>query len=183
MIIGGKSMDDYKRIFLLSSIFLQHPEKEWLETNELVEEIELIEAIPVKFLFKHFLQYVRSTSFEELCSTYTDTFDFNDKTTLYLTYPIFRESPNRGKGLLKLKEEFIDAGFPLQENELPDFFPVILEFCSLVPVETAKKMLMIHRKAIDQLLKELTILDNPYQFIVQGCIQEIENIVGKQKAS
>ncbi|MDP4084941.1 MAG: nitrate reductase molybdenum cofactor assembly chaperone [Bacillota bacterium] len=176
-------MDDYQRIFLLASILLQNPEKEWFETSELEEEIELIENTLVKILFKHFLYYLKSKSFVELCTAYTQTFDFSDKTTLYLTYPIFRESPDRGKGLLKLKEEFQDAGYPLEVNELPDYFPVILEFCSLVPIETAKKMLRIHRKAIDQLLKELTILDNPYQTILQGCIQEIETILNKQKAS
>lgn len=176
-------MDEYQRIFLLSSILLQHPEKEWFDSDEIAQEIGLIENTLVKILFKDFLQYLKSNSFVEICKTYTETFDFSDKTTLYLTYPIFRESSDRGKGLLKLKQEFLDAGYPLESNELPDYFPVILEFCSLAPIEVAQKILRIHRKAIDQLLKELTMIENPYQTILQGCIQEIENILSNQKAS
>ncbi|WML44919.1 nitrate reductase molybdenum cofactor assembly chaperone [Neobacillus sp. PS3-40] len=176
-------MDDYQRIFRLASILLQYPDKEWMDTEEFYEEIGMIENKLVKILYKEFMNYLVDVPYFELCKTYTQTFDFSDKTTLYLTYPVFGENIDRGKGLLKLKDEFSGAGFPLESDELPDYFPLILEFCSLAPIEAVHKMLLIHRKAIDQLLKELTLAENPYQFILQGCIQEIETILSNQKAS
>jgi nitrate reductase molybdenum cofactor assembly chaperone NarJ/NarW len=176
-------MDDHQRIFRLASILLQYPDKEWQETDELHEEIRLIENHLVKVLYKQFHQYLMSESYSELCKMYTQTFDFTDKTSLYLTYPIFGDKLNRGEGLVKLKNEYFEAGYPLESDELPDYFPLILEFCSLAPIEAVKKMLMIHRKEIDQLLKELSMTENPYQMIMQGCIQEIETLLKKQKAS
>jgi nitrate reductase molybdenum cofactor assembly chaperone NarJ/NarW len=176
-------MDDYQRIFRLASIFLQYPEKGWQETDEFIEEIGLIENQLVKILFKQFNQYLMSVPYSDLCKTYTHTFDFTDKTTLYLTYPVFGDKLKRGEGLVKLKNEYFEAGYPLESDELPDYFPLILEFCSLAPLEVVQKMLMIHRKEIDHLLKELSISDNPYQMILQGCVQQIETMLKKQKAS
>lgn len=176
-------MEQHQRVFKLASVLLQHPDQEWVISEDLKAEVAQIEDQLTKMLLKQFVQYADSISFIELCERYTQTFDFSDKTTLYLTYPLFTETPERGKGLLKLKQEFSDAGFPLESDELPDYFPLILEFCSFAPMEAVQKMLLIHRKAIDQLLKELTIIDSPYQFVVQACIQSLQNIFSKQKAS
>ncbi|MEO2075455.1 MAG: nitrate reductase molybdenum cofactor assembly chaperone [Bacillus sp. (in: firmicutes)] len=176
-------MDEYQRIFALASILLQHPEKGWIETEELKNEIFSIENQLVKILYKQFLTYMQSTSYFDLCTEYTKTFDFNDKTTLYLTFPLFGENPDRGKALVKLKSEFYEAGLPLESNELPDYLPLILEFCSLAPAKHVQKMLIIHRRCIDNLLKELSMLDSPYQMILQACVHTIEDMLSKQKAS
>jgi nitrate reductase delta subunit len=176
-------MDEHQRIFRLASILLQYPEREWFETEELQEEIELIENQLVKILYKQFHQYLMSKPYFELCKTYTQTFDFTDKTSLYLTYPVFGDKLSRGEGLVKLKNEYSEVGYPLENNELPDYFPLILEFCSLAPIDAVQKMLMIHRKEIDQLLKEISMIENPYQMLLQGCVHGIETMLSKQKAS
>ncbi|MFZ7944400.1 MULTISPECIES: nitrate reductase molybdenum cofactor assembly chaperone [Bacillaceae] len=176
-------MDEYQQIFRLSSTLLQHPEEAWFEDEGLKSEISAIENQLVKLLFRQFFHHLQSASYLEICSQYAQTFDFSDKTTLYLTYPIFGENPDRGKALVKLKNEYFEAGFPLESDELPDYLPLILEFCSIAPIESAQKMLQIHRKSIDQLLKELSLLDSPYQMILQACVQTIDNILSKQKAS
>lgn len=176
-------MDEHQRIFRLASILLQYPEKVWQETDELREEIGLIKNPLVKILYKQFQQYLMSMPHFELCKAYTETFDFTDKTCLYLTYPVFGDKLDRGEGLVKLKSEYLEAGYPLDGDELPDYFPLILEFCSLAPIKVVQKMLMIHRKEIDHLLKELSITENPYQMILQGCVQQMETMLSKQEAS
>lgn len=176
-------MEQHQRVFKIASVLLQHPEMDWIESEELNEEITRIDNKLINMLLKQFLKYVKTVPFMELCENYTQTFDFNDKTTLYLTYPIFSDTSERGKGLLKLKQEFSEAGFPLESDELPDYLPLVLEFCSIAPIEAVRKMLLIHRRALDHLLKELTMVDNPYQFVLQACIQMFETILYKRKAS
>ncbi|WP_042355434.1 nitrate reductase molybdenum cofactor assembly chaperone [Bacillus rubiinfantis] len=176
-------MDKNQHTLALASLLLQHPEMEWFADEQLKEEINAIDSQLTKLLFKQFFHYLHSASFHDLCANYSYTFDFNEKTTLYLTHYLFGENPDRGKALIKLKKDYDDAGFPLESNELPDFLPLVLEFCSLAPVDMAQKMLMIHRRAIDQLVKELTTIDSPYQFILQACVETIENMMKKQKAS
>ncbi|MEH7107063.1 nitrate reductase molybdenum cofactor assembly chaperone [Bacillus sp. JJ1764] len=176
-------MDKHQHIFGMASILLQHPEQDWLMDDLLLNEINSIDHQLVKLLFKQFHHYLKSTSYVDLCAEYAQTFDFNEKTTLYLTYSIFGDNPDRGKALLKLKNEFKEAGYPLDSNELPDYFPLILEFCSLVPIDIMTKMITIHKRSIDQLLKELSFKESPYQLIVQGCVQIMDHIIAKQKAS
>ncbi|MGG5253994.1 nitrate reductase molybdenum cofactor assembly chaperone [Neobacillus sp. SM06] len=176
-------MDEHQRIFKLASILLQHPDEEWFESGELTEEIAKVNDKLTSLLFKQFLQEVKAITFIELCEKYVRTFDFNEKTTLYLTYPLFAETPDRGKGLVKLKEEYLKAGFPLESDELPDYLPLLLEFCSFAPLNAVKKMILIHRKSMDLLVKELALVNSPYQLIVQACIQTAENLLSKQKAS
>ncbi|MDR6998293.1 nitrate reductase molybdenum cofactor assembly chaperone [Neobacillus niacini] len=176
-------MGDEQRIFGLASVLLQHPEKEWMEENGLKEEIALIENPLIKLLLKQFLRHLNAHSYFELCTQYSETFDFNDKTTLYLTYSLFGESPDRGKALVKLKQEYFEAGFPLESDELPDFLPLIFEFCAIAPEKSVQKMLMIHRKTIHQLLKELSLINSPYQMVIQASVQLMEKMLSNQKAS
>ncbi|MBL4953921.1 nitrate reductase molybdenum cofactor assembly chaperone [Neobacillus sp. OS1-32] len=176
-------MDEHQHILGLASLLLQHPETEWFTDEQLKEEINLIDDQLTKMLFRQFYHYLHSVPFHELCANYSFTFDFNEKTTLYLTHYLFGENPDRGKALIKLKKDYDEAGLPLKSNELPDFLPLVLEFCSLAPADTAQKMLMVHRRAIDQLVKELSAIDSPYQFILQACVETIENMINKQKAS
>ncbi len=167
----------------MASILLQHPDEEWFESGELTAEIAQINDKLISLLFKQFFQEIKAISFMELCERYVRTFDFNENTSLYLTYPIFKETPDRGKGLVKLKEEYMKAGFPLENDELPDYLPLLLEFCSFAPLSAVKKMIMIHRKSLDLLVKELALTDSPYQLVVQACIQAAENLLSNQKAS
>lgn len=176
-------MDLHQRVFKLASIVLQHPESEWQETEELKLEIAKVDHQLIRMLFNQFMQYLNSNSIMTLCENYARTFDFSESTTLYLTHRIFAENPDRGKGLVRLKQEFVQAGFPLESDELPDFLPLVLEFCSFAPIEAVQKILLIHRKSFDLLLKELSIIDSPYQLIVQACLHMMETIFRKREAS
>jgi len=176
-------MEEHQRVFKLASIFLSYPEQEWLETEELYSEIMQIENTLVQLLFKQFFHYLRSKPIFEIAENYAMTFDFNAKSTLYLTYPVLGDHPERGKGLVRLKQEFLAAGCPLESDELPDYLPLILEFCSLVQLPAVQKIWSIHKKAIESLLKELTICDSPYQLVVQACIETLDHLNSKQPVS
>ncbi|HJV45040.1 MAG TPA: nitrate reductase molybdenum cofactor assembly chaperone [Bacillota bacterium] len=175
-------MDKHRRIFKLASILLQYPE-EWVQDQELQEEVSYIEHPQVKELFWRFIHYVNAKELEELGENYVSTFDFNEKTSLYLTYLLFGDGQERGAAFVKLKKEFDEAGLPIEDEELPDYLPVVLEFAALAKEEYARKLFLIHRKAIDLLHAELESIQNPYRWIVQGCILIIDSLLTEQKAS
>ncbi len=176
-------MDEHQKVFKLASILLQYPEREWIEHEELEREISLLKDKDVQKLFRQFLDYLKKNEIEQLCETYVNTFDFSDKTTMYLAYNIFGDQQERGQAFLKLKEEFRNAGFPLMDDELPDYLPLVLEFASIAPQEYARKMFMIHKKSIDQLVEELKAANNPYYFVMRGCVMGIVSFLEKKKAS
>jgi nitrate reductase delta subunit len=77
--------------------------------------------------------WMRETPLPELQAAYVQTFDFDRRASLYLTYHTHGDRRQRGLELVRLKRRFADAGLPLGGGELPDYLPVLLEFASLAP--------------------------------------------------
>ncbi|MDP5275315.1 nitrate reductase molybdenum cofactor assembly chaperone [Chengkuizengella axinellae] len=176
-------MEDSQKIFKLVSILLQYPEKEWKNNKELHEEISNLQDAGIKKRFLTFLTYLDNQSMNELWKNYVNIFDFNEKTTLYLTYIIFGDNRERGPAFVKLKQEFAEAGFMLEHDELPDYLPLILEFASIAPRENASKLFKIHRKAIDLLHVELEKMTSPYVNLLEICRATIDSYMKESKAS
>jgi nitrate reductase delta subunit len=72
---------------------------------------------------------------------YVDLFDRGRATSLHLFEHVHGESRDRGQAMVDLKALYARAGLALAGNELPDYFPALLEFLSLQPPEVAKEML------------------------------------------
>jgi nitrate reductase delta subunit len=66
---------------------------------------------------------------------YVETFDFDRRCALHLTYHVHGDRRQRGLELVRLKRRYGEAGLPLDGPELPDYLPVLLEFASLRPPE------------------------------------------------
>jgi nitrate reductase molybdenum cofactor assembly chaperone NarJ/NarW len=176
-------MEEHRKIFKIASILLQYPEQGWIGDEQLFHEISSLSNESVRKLFMQFLDYLTTNEIETLCEIYVNTFDFSDKTTMYLTYHLFGDQKERGQAFLKLKEEFRNAGFDLLDEELPDYLPVVLEFASVAPEEHAKKMLLIHKTTIDKIAEELKLANNPYYLVMDGCVTGIVSFLEEKKAS
>jgi nitrate reductase molybdenum cofactor assembly chaperone NarJ/NarW len=78
---------------------------------------------------------LESTPPSELRRMYVETFDFDRRCGLHLTYHVHGDRRQRGLELVRLKRRYAEAGIPLEGSELPDYLPVVLEFTSLRPDE------------------------------------------------
>ena len=81
------------------------------------------------------LDSLERTSLAELRRGYVETFDFDRRCGLHLTYHVHGDRRQRGLELVRLKRRYAEAGLPLEGSELPDYLPVVLEFTSLRPAE------------------------------------------------
>jgi len=113
----------------LISLLLQYPDEEirsldWQSEFADIHEPELSENLNT------FGKYFHQTPLVQLQENYVHTFDFNDKTNLYLTYSKLGDEKERGQVLAELKEIYAFAGFELNSTELPDYLPLLLEFVS-----------------------------------------------------
>lgn len=183
MITGVIRVEEHQRVFKLASILLHYPDQEWLADEDLWWEVRNLENRTVREKFSQFLTYLEETPLEGLGENYVDTFDLNDKTTLYLTYRIFGENQERGSAFLKLKDEFYVADLPLEDDELPDYLPLILEFAAIARDEFTQKVFLIHKRAIDQLVAELVESGNPYRWVLEACTLAIDSFLEDRKAS
>lgn len=81
------------------------------------------------------VERLAATPLAELRRSYVETFDFDRRCGLHLTYHTHGDRRQRGLELVRLKRRYGEAGLPFEGSELPDYLPVVLEFASLRPTE------------------------------------------------
>jgi len=119
----------------LLSVLLAYPDEALVEAlPELAAaaaELPRAERRPLEPL----LDSLAGTPLPELRRTYVETFDFDRRCGLHLTYHTHGDRRQRGLELVRLKRRYAEAGLPFGGSELPDYLPVMLEFASLRPEE------------------------------------------------
>jgi nitrate reductase delta subunit len=68
-------------------------------------------------------------------------FDRGRSTSLHLFEHVHGDTRNRGPAMVELAALYDANGFGMTGNELPDYLPLMLEFCAIAPEETAAHLL------------------------------------------
>lgn len=68
---------------------------------------------------------------------YVETFDRGRTHSLHLFEHVHGESRDRGQAMVDLRDRYIAAGLDPASNELPDYLPLFLEYCSTLPRDEA----------------------------------------------
>lgn len=69
----------------------------------------------------------------DLQSDYSELFDRSRSLSLHLFEHVHGDGRERGQAMIDLGRQYLESGFYLEANELPDFIPVFLEFASCLP--------------------------------------------------
>jgi len=176
-------MNQKQKVYSLVSTLLQYPESEWKKELQNLDVVHEFPDESIRMPILRFLTYVKNTSFHNLCENYVYTFDFYDKTTLYLTHTVFKDNRDRGTVLSQMRRQMMELGMEFTTEELPDYLPLILEFASIVPEKDSAKILNLHLRSIKNLELELQGIDSPYRYLVAACIQCIEMAEENEKVS
>lgn len=108
------------------------------------------------------LRRLRASEPRALEQAYVATFDFDERTTLYLTYPRFKDARERGPALVALKRAYASGGFAVASRELPDYLPLLLEFLSFAPTDAARPVAREFAPAVAELGSRLREAGSPY---------------------
>ena len=119
----------------LLSVLLAYPDEELIDA--LPELRQAAGDLPrdERRALEPVLDAIATTSLAELRRVYVETFDFDRRCGLHLTYHVHGDRRQRGLELVRLKRRYAEAGIPLEGSELSDYLPVVLEFTSLRPDE------------------------------------------------
>jgi len=156
---------------------MQYPDSDWIGSHEVKDIVDLFHEGENKKLLLTFNGYLSKHTIDELCERYVQTFDFNDKTTLYVTYYQFQDQQERGAALVRLKELYQKAGLILNSKELPDYLPMILEFLAIAPQEYIQEMILILKDNLEKLYHELMAIESPYRYVVESVMAFSESIL------
>jgi nitrate reductase molybdenum cofactor assembly chaperone NarJ/NarW len=160
--------DEEKIILIILSRLLDYPEQALLEGYPEFEEY-LTEHVGSVGKRKEILKRITplfNLSLLELQELYVETFDYKDKTGLYLTAHELGDSRKRGAALIKLQKLVCEGGFEYQGKEIVDYIPMLLELLAFAPegenfTRLSRRLAFaIHRIKLN--LPE----SNPYQKVV-----------------
>jgi nitrate reductase molybdenum cofactor assembly chaperone NarJ/NarW len=167
----------------LASVLLQYPSA---AAHESVAGLDPAALAPLRGRqarrFASFLEWYRSRSLGELRHAYVDTFDFARQRSLHLTYHLHGDSRQRGVALAKLKQAYATAGLDSDPGELPDFLPLMLEFCALAPEPAGRALLDRHRPAIELLRDSLHRGESPFAALLDAVVDGLPGLTERQLA-
>ena len=106
---------------------------------------------------------------------YVETFDYKEKTSLYMTSHELGDSRNRGVALIELQEMIRANGFERTDGELADYMPMLLEYLAVMPEHVQHQSEQLGRRvtcAIHHIMKHLPE-NNPYKGILQVLQQHV----------
>jgi len=167
----------------LASVLLQYPSA---AAREAVAGLDPVELAPLRGRqadrLATFLDWYRTQPLGELRRAYVETFDFARQRSLHLTYHLHGDSRQRGLALLKLKQAYSAAGFEGEETELPDFLPLMLEFCALAPGPAGGELLDRHRPAIELVRDSLHREQSPFAALLDAVVDGLPGLTERQLA-
>ncbi len=143
------------------SVLLQYPTE---RTFAVLDDVEAVAAaLPARRggrSLHRVVGWLRATPPAVVAETYVDTFDFDRRASLYLSYYVHGDTRDRGGALLALRGAYRAAGYRMTGDELPDYLPVMLELAALG--DTGLTVLGEHRAALEVLRTTLRAAESPY---------------------
>jgi len=107
----------------------------------------------------------------ELEASYCETFDRGRKVSLHLFEHVYGESRDRGAAMVELSRVYHDHGLAPDAGELPDYLPMFLEFCALLPPEAALGWLEEVGAVLQQLHVRLERRASPYAAVIRALLR------------
>lgn len=98
----------------------------------------------------------------DIQSGYVDIFDRGRKVSLYVFEHVYGESRDRGPAMIELKQAYSEHGLESPTHELPDFLPMLLEFCAQLPEADARAWLVETTHVLQRIRVRLAERDSGY---------------------
>ena len=97
------------------------------------------------------MQWLTERPLAEVQGDYVQEFDLSRRHPLHLTYWTDGDTRRRGEALLAFKQMYRENGRELDDSELPDHLPVVLEFAALVNPQDGAQLLQRYRPSLELL--------------------------------
>ena len=128
----------------LISLLLQYPTRD-LQTvaGEIRQRLTADPALPQAGVaaLDPLLTRLATADIYDCQETYVELFDRGRAHSLHLFEHVHGESRDRGQAMVDLRQRYLDAGLEPEGNELPDYLPLFLDYCSTLPEPAAREVL------------------------------------------
>lgn len=163
----------------LLSVLLAYPDDALLDA--LGDLREAAAALPRRERqpLERVLDELAAAPLADLRRVYVETFDFDRRCGLHLTYHTHGDRRQRGLELIRLKRRYAEAGLPFESAELPDYLPVLLEFASLRP-EAGRELLASFRAPLELVRAALHDRGSIYAGVLDALCESLPQPTARQ---
>lgn len=170
---------------IVTSRLLSYPDEQLMA--ELPTIRAGVEQLPTNISrpINKYFEAVEGLTLLELQAKYVATFDLKRRCCLYLSYYLNGDTRRRGMALLRFKETYLQQGFTVDDGELPDFLPLLLEF-SAHGGDAAKAtgaLIDEHREGLEVLRSALAKVAAPQQYVIDAVLATLPTLTSAQKAA
>lgn len=163
-------------VYSIISYLLQYPSKEIAAAfPDVKEAIGAMEHPQLYMQFASFIHWVSDMTDAQWEENYIQTFDFGKKTNLYITYDLKGEDKERGTVLLNMKQAYLAGGFQIESSELPDYLPMLLEFCANAEAAERKQLMAAYYPQIQGIREGLVEAQSGYTFLLDALLVTLES--------
>ncbi|MCO5091189.1 nitrate reductase molybdenum cofactor assembly chaperone [Bosea sp. (in: a-proteobacteria)] len=152
------------------SALLSYPSRDLVdaipEIRSLLAEERLVDPLPLEPL----LRMLEREDVYDSQERYVMLFDRTRSLSLHLFEHVHGESRDRGQAMVDLKGVYEAAGFAIDGTELPDFVPLFLEYCSLLPANEAKAVLADPAHILTVIGERLRKRETPYAAVFEALV-------------
>ncbi len=170
---------------IISSRLLAYPDEQLMaELPTIRAGVERLPARVANPLNKYFAA-VDGMTLLELQAKYVATFDLKRRCCLYLSYYLNGDTRRRGMALLRFKETYLQQGFTVDDGELPDFLPLLLEFSAHGgdAAKATEALIDEHREGLEVLQAALAKVQAPQQHVIEAVLATLPALTSAQKAA
>jgi len=158
------------RIYNILSRLLDYPDTELLsllpEITALLKQDGDISAQERDSLMQ-LISWLQLHDLTGLQENYVQTFDMTPEHDLHLTHHLFGDDNGRGPALIDLSEHFKSSGLEVEDGEIPDYLPLILEYVSTLDEMQARVFLGDAAKVLTVLADNLEKTNSPYSRLLR----------------
>ncbi|SUI98869.1 nitrate reductase 2 subunit delta [Sporosarcina pasteurii] len=189
--MGGFGVIDLEKLYEEKHIFgffanqLTYPEK--LTYHPSVFEESVDSSHPAYEDLKKYWDKMFGHSLEKIQEMYTNTFDFQKETTLFMTYVKYEDAKDRGQMLARLKVLYEMFGLSMPDSELSDYLPLMCEFiyaAEWIGDDRAPRsfgmLLAVMEDGSYHLLKALEKYNSPYFYLIKGLRETFKSCIRQE---
>lgn len=152
------------------SALLNYPSRELVAAIPEIRSVLAEEAVVDPAALEPLLRMLEGADLYDAQERYVMLFDRTRSLSLHLFEHVHGESRDRGQAMVDLKSVYEAAGFTIEGTELPDFVPLFLEYCSLLPAQEARVVLADPAHVMTVLGERLRKRETPYAVVFEALV-------------
>jgi nitrate reductase molybdenum cofactor assembly chaperone NarJ/NarW len=177
----SKRTDQDRAGWLVSSWLLTYPDETLLARVDELKEVVRDLPEPLRIPLDRFIQHLTTVDLLEQQENYVATFDMKRKTSLFLTYWTQGDTRNRGTAILRFKQAYLESGWEMGNEELPDHLAVLLEYAAIADHLTGEALLIEHEGPIQLLRDALAKLESHYVDVIDVVLATLPELTPEVK--